>query len=38
MVSEKLDAKREETVSPAGSEESSLMAASEADPDATEHR
>ena len=35
VVSSKLDAKREETVSPAGSAESSLMAFSEADPDAT---
>ena len=34
VVSSKLDAKRVETVSPAGSAESSLMAASEADPDA----
>ena len=38
VVSSKLDAKRVETVSPAGSAESSLMAASEADPDAREHR
>ena len=35
VASEKLDAKRVETVSPAGSAESSLMAFSEADPDAT---